>query len=158
MKVHISLNVSNLDESVEFYKKMLASEPAKHFPAGSTEHRESGYAKFDLEQPPLNLALNETATTKRGGLSHLGIELGTTEDVASFQKRWEESGLIIREEKDVACCYAMQDKAWVKDPDGNEWEAFTVLENVENVASTTECCDVDEVSSSRQLPVVETCC
>jgi hypothetical protein len=26
----------------------------------------------------------------------------------------------------VDCCYALQDKSWVADPDGNEWEVFVV--------------------------------
>ena len=29
----------------------------------------------------------------------------------------------------TTCCYAVQDKAWVNDPDGNEWEVFVVLED-----------------------------
>ena len=155
MKVHISLNVSDLDKSVEFYSKMLAAEPSKFFPTGTTEHRESGYAKFDMDMPPLNLALNEIADSGKGSHSHLGIELPSSEDVTTFQHRWEDAGLIIREEKDVACCYSVQDKAWVRDPDGNEWEAFTVIENVENAPSTGICCEPDE---GNKVGTAELCC
>ena len=158
MKVHISLNVSNLQESVEFYEKMLGESAVKHFPKGTTEHRLNGYAKFDLEQPPLNLALNEVPQEKSGGLSHLGIELESSDHVVEFKERWEEAGLITREEMDVACCYAMQDKAWVKDPDGNEWEAFTVLEDLEDSIQMPKSCDAKGTNSSKRLPVVETCC
>jgi hypothetical protein len=26
----------------------------------------------------------------------------------------------------VDCCFALQDKVWITDPDGNRWEVFTV--------------------------------
>jgi len=46
-----------------------------------------------------------------------------------MKNRWEELGLVPREEMQTTCCYALQDKAWVQDPDGNEWEVFAVLED-----------------------------
>lgn len=159
MKVHISLHVSDLQESVEFYKKMLGTGPAKHFPAGDSAEGRVGYAKFDLADPPLNLALNEGEVEGRGGLSHLGIQLESTENVNEFQRRWEEVGLIPRIEEEVACCYAMQDKAWVTDPDGNEWEAFTVLEDIEAGESSTGCCvPVEAEAGSKELPIAQSCC
>lgn len=121
LKPHIALVVKNVEKSTEFYKKMFGVEPVKV---------RNGYTKFDLEFPSLNLTLNEAGeTVPQGRLSHLGIQLNTTEDVLKVKEYWEESGLIARDEMNVSCCYAIQDKTWVKDPDGNEWEAFVVLED-----------------------------
>jgi catechol 2,3-dioxygenase-like lactoylglutathione lyase family enzyme len=132
LKPHISINVRNVMASVEFYKKMFGIEPAKV---------RTGYAKFDVQNPPLNLALNEVAVNERGALSHLGIQVGSTDDVLAVRLRWKQEGLIARDEMKTNCCYAIQDKAWVSDPDGNEWEVFVVLED--NLPETTQsptCC------------------
>jgi catechol-2,3-dioxygenase len=120
IKAHISLNVRNIGQSVEFYKKMLGIEPSKV---------RSGYAKFDVQNPPLNLALNEIPFNERGALSHMGIQVGSTDDVLAVRERWVKAGLNIRDEMQTSCCYAVQDKTWVADPDGNEWEVFVVLED-----------------------------
>jgi catechol 2,3-dioxygenase-like lactoylglutathione lyase family enzyme len=129
LKAHLSLNVHSVERSLEFYRRMLGIEPAKVRP---------GYAKFDVQNPPLNLTLNEAPGVGRGALSHLGIQLATTEDVLSMRRNWLEAGLDTRDEMATNCCYAVQDKTWVRDPDGNEWEAFVVLED--NLPTTTMCC------------------
>src|SRR5262245_15726611 len=120
IKAHISLNVRNIGQSIEFYKKMLGIEPSKV---------RIGYAKFDVRNPPLNLALNEIPFNERGALSHLGIQVASTADVLAMRERWGRAGLNTRDEMQTACCYAVQDKTWVSDPDGNEWEVFVVLED-----------------------------
>jgi catechol-2,3-dioxygenase len=120
IKPHISLNVRNIGQSVEFYKKMLGIEPSKV---------RTGYAKFDVQNPPLNLALNEIPFNERGALSHLGIQVASTDDVLAVREKWARAGLSTRDEMQTSCCYAIQDKTWVTDPDGNEWEVFVVLED-----------------------------
>src|ERR1044072_6886534 len=97
----------------------------------------TGYAKFDGQNPPLNFTLNENAVTIRGALSHMGIQVGSTEDVLATRQRWNEAGLLTKDEMQTNCCYATQDKTWVRDPDGNEWEVFEVLED--NLQETTAC-------------------
>jgi catechol 2,3-dioxygenase-like lactoylglutathione lyase family enzyme len=132
LKAHVSINVSNVTESIEFYRKMLGIEPAKV---------RTGYAKFDVQNPPLNLTLNEIPFTERGALSHLGIQVASTDDVLAVRMRWVEEGLITRDEMQTTCCYAIQDKTWVNDPDGNEWEVFVVLEdNLPEAEQTMGCC------------------
>ena len=133
LKAHLALNVRNVVTSTEFYNKMLGIEPSKVRP---------GYAKFDVQNPPLNLTLNEVAFNGRGALSHLGIQVGSTEDVLAMREKWADSGLVTRDEMQTNCCYAKQDKTWVTDPDGNQWEAFVVLED--NLAETTMCCATAE--------------
>ena len=120
LKAHLAINVKDVTESIEFYKKMLGIEPSKV---------RTGYAKFDVQNPPLNFTLNQAPFTGQGALSHLGIQVATTEDVNAMRSRWEAEGLVPREEKQTTCCYALQDKAWVNDPDGNEWEVFVVLQD-----------------------------
>jgi catechol 2,3-dioxygenase-like lactoylglutathione lyase family enzyme len=120
LKAHLALNVKNVEQSLEFYKKMLGIEPCKV---------RRGYAKFDVQNPPLNLTLNEGAFQERGALSHMGIQVASTEDVLAIRERWGQAGLYTRDEMQTNCCYAIQNKTWVQDPDGNEWEVFVVLED-----------------------------
>ena len=120
LKAHLAINVRDVAASIEFYKKMFGIEPSKI---------RTGYAKFDVQNPPLNFTLNQVPFGERGALSHLGIQVASTEDVLSIREDWTERGLLPRDEMQTDCCYALQDKAWVNDPDGNEWEVFTVIED-----------------------------
>ncbi|MGI8470426.1 MAG: ArsI/CadI family heavy metal resistance metalloenzyme [Pyrinomonadaceae bacterium] len=129
LKPHISLNVKNVEASIEFYKKLFGIEPSKI---------RTGYAKFDVQNPPLNFALNEFPYNERESLSHLGIQVTATEDVLAIKDFWKKNGLLTRDEMRVNCCYALQDKTWVRDPDGNEWEVFVVLED--NLAEANASC------------------
>lgn len=133
LKVHVSVNVRNVEQSIDFYRRMLGIEPAKV---------RSGYAKFDMLNPPVNLALNEVPDLPGpGALSHLGIQVRSTEDVLAIRQRWAEAGLVTRDEMQTDCCYARQDKTWVHDPDGNEWEVFVVLEdNLPETKAAASCC------------------
>ena len=133
LKPHVSINVRNVEKSIEFYRKMLGIEPAKV---------RTGYAKFDVQNPPLNLALNEVSDLAgAGALSHLGFQVASTDDVFQFRQQWAEAGLITRDEMQTDCCYATQDKTWVRDPDGNEWEAFVVLkDNLPETKEAAGCC------------------
>jgi catechol 2,3-dioxygenase-like lactoylglutathione lyase family enzyme len=129
LKPHVALNVQSVPESVEFYRKMLGIEPSKV---------RDGYAKFDVATPALNLSLNQGPVTSHGALSHLGIQVASSDDVHRMRERWTGSGLEVRDEMQTNCCYAIQDKTWVRDPDGNEWEVFVVLED--NLESSSACC------------------
>jgi catechol 2,3-dioxygenase-like lactoylglutathione lyase family enzyme len=133
LKPHISINVRNVESSIDFYRRMLGIEPSKV---------RTGYAKFDVASPALNLALNEVPDlASRGALSHLGIQVGSTDDVLAMRTRWADAGLITRDELKTNCCYATQDKTWVRDPDGNEWEAFVVLvDDLPEATVAGSCC------------------
>jgi catechol 2,3-dioxygenase-like lactoylglutathione lyase family enzyme len=117
VKVHLALNVSGLEESVKFYRAMFGVAPVKWKP---------GYAKFDLAEPPFNLTLNEGEVINRDGLNHLGIEVHDTAQVLAAKKRFADAGLVTVDEMNVDCCFALQDKVWTTDPDGNRWEIFTI--------------------------------
>src|SRR6266550_4081075 len=141
LKVHVSVNVRNVEKSIDFYRRMLGVEPSKV---------RTGYAKFDVQNPPVNLALNEVPDLAGpGALSHLGIQVGSTDDVLATRLRWERVGLVTRDEMQTSCCYAKQDKTWVRDPDGNEWEVFVVLEdNLPEAAAASAACCVSGAGSS----------
>jgi catechol 2,3-dioxygenase-like lactoylglutathione lyase family enzyme len=138
LKPHVSLNVRNVERSIDFYRRMLGIEPSKV---------RAGYAKFDVQDPPLNLALNEVPNLQgAGALSHLGIQVASTDDVLAKRQQWIDAGLITRDEMQTDCCYARQDKSWVRDPDGNGWEVFVVL--VDNLLETPPCsCTMPECAS-----------
>jgi catechol 2,3-dioxygenase-like lactoylglutathione lyase family enzyme len=116
-RVQLALNVEDLDAAVSFYRKLFGAEPAKRRP---------GYANFAIDEPPLKLVLIE-GEGRGGSLNHLGVEVASTEEVAQATGRLAADGLTTRTEDAVECCYALQDKVWVSDPDGAPWEVYTVL-------------------------------
>ncbi|MGH2746403.1 MAG: ArsI/CadI family heavy metal resistance metalloenzyme [Actinomycetota bacterium] len=116
-RVQLALNVNDLDAAVDFYSKLFQSEPAK---------RREGYANFAIAEPPLKLVLIENGGAG-GTLNHLGVEVASSDEVAQADARLRDRGLSTREESGVTCCYALQDKIWVADPDGAPWEVYTVL-------------------------------
>lgn len=120
-RVQLALNVSDLDAAIDFYSKLFAVEPAKRRP---------GYANFAVSEPPLKLVLIE-GRGEPGTLNHLGVEVSSTDDVAAAQQRLSGEGLATAVEDEVACCFAVQDKVWVDAPDGEPWEIYTVLADVE---------------------------
>jgi len=148
LKAHLALNVHSVERSIEFYRKLLGIEPSKV---------RTGYAKFDVQNPPLNLTLNEHHFADRGALSHLGIQVDSTADVLATREKWVEAGLLTRDEMQTSCCYALQDKTWVRDPDGNEWEVFVVLED--NLAETAPCeCGTNVETTTAAENVAGVCC
>jgi catechol 2,3-dioxygenase-like lactoylglutathione lyase family enzyme len=154
LKAHLAINVRNVEQSIEFYKKLFGIEPLKV---------RTGYAKFDVANPPLNFTLNQVPFDGTGALSHLGIQVATTDDVIAMLDKWKASGLIPREEMQTTCCYALQDKAWVNDPDGNEWEVFAVLqdnlsEEVQGAADKTCCVPTFVDVEGKKQKVATTCC
>jgi catechol 2,3-dioxygenase-like lactoylglutathione lyase family enzyme len=120
-RLQLALNVSDLDAAVDFYSKLFGAEPAKRRP---------GYANFAIAEPPLKLVLFENGEPD-GKLNHLGVEVESTGEVAATQARLSGQGLDTATEDGVTCCYAVQDKVWVDDPDGAPWEIYTVLEDAE---------------------------
>jgi catechol 2,3-dioxygenase-like lactoylglutathione lyase family enzyme len=116
LKPHVSLNVTAIERSVVFYEKAFGVPATKRRP---------GYAKFDLLSPALNLSMVEAPRTGVNA-SHFGIQVASSADVVEAKERFEAAGLATRTEENTACCYAVQDKVWVEDPDGNSWEVFVV--------------------------------
>lgn len=118
-RVQLAINVSDLQAAVAFYSKLLQMEPTKRRP---------GYANFAVESPALKLVLMEGEGTP-GSLNHLGIEVDSSCEVSSTATRFDALGLETLVEDQVPCCYALQDKVWVTDPDGARWEIYTILDD-----------------------------
>jgi catechol 2,3-dioxygenase-like lactoylglutathione lyase family enzyme len=144
-RVQLALNVADIDSAVEFYTKLFGTQPAK---------RQSGYANFAIASPPLKLVLMETAEARghgvEGALNHLGVEVETTDEVETASSRLIDEGLATAVQDLTTCCFAVQDKVWVEDPDGAPWEIYTVLADAPaetGIAGDGSCCvpQVDEV-------------
>src|SRR6185437_1210355 len=116
-RVQLALNVSDLDEAVAFYTKLFGTDPAKIEP---------GYANFAVADPPLKLVLIEQVAARGGGiagaLNHLGVEVTTPAEVNAAADRLSAEGLATEEQAATTCCFAVQDKVWVEDPDHRPWE------------------------------------
>jgi catechol 2,3-dioxygenase-like lactoylglutathione lyase family enzyme len=121
-KFHASLNVSDLDRSIAFYRVLFGLEPAKV---------KSNYAKFELAEPPLVLSLIPGRPVNGGHLNHAGLRVRTSEELVDIQHRLEAAGVTTRREDGVACCYARQTKFWVTDPDRALWEIYVFHEDLE---------------------------
>ncbi len=130
-RVQLALNVSDLKGAIAFYSRLFGTEPAKRRP---------GYANFAVAEPPLKLVLLEDTQARGtgvgGALNHLGVEVETTDLVTAATERLAGEGLDTATQENTTCCYAVQDKVWVHDPDEVPWEVYAVLADAERAA----CC------------------
>ncbi len=123
LRPHLAITVTDVPRSIPFYEALFGAPPAKV---------REGYAKFELEEPALNFTLNAgERSSELGAFNHAGIQVGSTDDVLAARLRLRRAGLATFDEMDTSCCYARQDKIWVRDPDGTPWEVFVTHEDVE---------------------------
>lgn len=142
MRIQLALNVSNLEQSIEFYSSMFATPPAKVRP---------GYANFAIDNPPLKLVLFEGAGAA-GSINHLGVETSTADEVTAAHERFQAAGLKVDDEVvDTECCYAAKTETWLTGPDQSRWEWYLktgdteqmvnrVVESAETTADAPSCC------------------
>ena len=155
-RVQLALNVADIDAAVDFYSKLFSVEPAKRRP---------GYANFALVEPPLKLVLIENPAARgegvAGALNHLGVEVESTEEVQAATRRLAGHGLAPELQESTTCCYAVQDKAWVTDPDGAPWEVYTVLADAPGetgLGGGTEGCAVEPAAAGAAAGASSSCC
>jgi catechol 2,3-dioxygenase-like lactoylglutathione lyase family enzyme len=140
-RIQLALNVSSLDEAIEFYSAFFQCEPAKV---------RSGYANFAIEDPPLKLVLIESGGVP-GSINHLGVEVFSSNEVTDAAEYLSGVGLRTHFEESTTCCFAVQDKVWVDGVDGSPWEVYTVLNDVlsaDGAAGDGACCSASLDSSS----------
>jgi catechol 2,3-dioxygenase-like lactoylglutathione lyase family enzyme len=143
-RVQLALNVTDLEEATQFYRAFFGVEPAK---------QRAGYANFAIADPPLKLVLFEKPTAT-SALNHLGVETGSTDDVAVAVVRFAAAGLATTMSSEERCCHAVQDKVWVNAPDvpHGGWEFYTVLADdpqpSDDNDATLGCCTSDSAAPS----------
>ena len=152
-RLQLALNVSDLEASVAFYAALFGVSPAKVRP---------GYANFAVPDPPFKLVLIETGEARgsglQGAINHVGVEESTPEAVNRASIRLTAEGLATTEEHETTCCYAVQEKVWVEDPDRTPWEIYAVLADApQDVGScgdaTSVCCQLQD-----HEPDLSACC
>ena len=123
LRPHLALTVTDVERSIPFYEALFGVTPEKVKP---------GYAKFSVAEPALNFTLNRGERHELGAFNHAGIQVSGTADVLAAKERLVAAGLATFDEMDTTCCYARQDKIWVRDPDGTPWEVFATHEDVDD--------------------------
>ncbi|MFJ8935759.1 ArsI/CadI family heavy metal resistance metalloenzyme [Streptomyces sp. NPDC102365] len=150
-RIQLALRVPDLQAAITFYSKLFGTEPAK---------LRDGYANFAVTEPPLKLVLIEGTADEDTRLDHLGVEVASTEDVQAATARLAQAGLATTEEKDTACCYALQDKVWVHGPGQEPWEVYVVKADADTLTKQTgsACCTPAGTTRSDQRPDTAGCC
>lgn len=118
-RFHIHVNVADLNRSVGFYSQLFATEPTRI---------ESDYAKWMLEDPPINFAISSRGGAV--GIDHLGFQTDSPEELAALKARAQAADMALLDEGKTTCCYARSEKHWVTDPQGVAWEHFHTLANI----------------------------
>jgi catechol 2,3-dioxygenase-like lactoylglutathione lyase family enzyme len=111
-RLHVNVGVADLDRSIRFYSTLFGTEPSV---------RHDDYAKWMLDDPRVNFAIS---TRGAPGLDHLGIQAENADELADIATRLKAADQSVFEQKGASCCYALSDKAWVRDPSGLNWETF----------------------------------
>ncbi len=123
-RFHFGLRVADLDRAVGFYRVLFGVDPVKQV---------EDYAKFEVQDPPLVLALHPGGGANGGGaLNHVGFRVADSEALVAVQHRLETHGIPTQREEGVECCYALQTKFWVPDADAHLWEVYTLHQDLEH--------------------------
>ena len=155
-RFHVHLHVNDLEQSVGFYAKLFAAQPARH---------EADYAKWMLEDPPVNFAISTRGHA--AGIDHLGIQTDNAEELAALKARAQAADLSLADEGQTTCCYARSEKHWITDPQGIAWEHFHTLANVPvfseapKAGDAAACCPAAAPHSQAAVPATtaaSACC
>jgi len=146
-RMHVSLYVSNITDTIDFYSKFFEQPPVKVKP---------NYAKYVLEKPSLIISFVENKDRVQSNFGHLGFQVETLEQLNSKLEMARGKNLVAREEIGTHCCYAKQDKFWANDPDGVQWEIYYFHADAEfndphyEMKEASACCTVssDDVKSN----------
>lgn len=135
-RVHIGISVSNLEASKAFYRNLFGVEPSKV---------RDDYANWRLDAPAIHLALTHDPEVKRAQPHerHYGIELFDMAELSTWQARLQKLGMPLKLEEEVTCCYAVGNKFWAQDPDGNDWEFWVRTKEADAMHASAEdgqCC------------------
>ena len=123
MRLQLALNVSDLDEAVDFYSKLFDTTPYKVKP---------GYANWEIVDPPLKFVLFENPDAEPGSINHLGVETESAAEVVAAEQRVTAAGMETSGIDETICCFAEKVETWVQAPDGNRWEYYVKQADVDD--------------------------
>jgi lactoylglutathione lyase len=118
-RFHVHVHVEDLAKNIAFYSAMFNEQPAR---------TEADYAKWMLQDPPVNFAISTRGTTP--GVGHLGIQVDSKEELTELRAHAVKADMTLLAEGETSCCYARSDKYWVVDPQGVAWEQFHTLDSI----------------------------
>ena len=157
-RMHVSLYVSNLMETVNFYTSFFGVPASKIKPH---------YAKYVLDSPSLIISFVEKAERVMSNFGHLGFQVETKEEMESRLAVARKQGIVSKEEMGTSCCYAVQDKFWATDPDGHQWEVYYFHEDADfndphyELSDTSACCmpaenveKIEKIETLKPQPIV----
>jgi catechol 2,3-dioxygenase-like lactoylglutathione lyase family enzyme len=112
-RLHVSVNVDDLDHAIKFYSALFGSEPGVV---------KDDYARWRLDEPCVNFAT--TSRGRRLGVDHLGIDVDDRAELDEVADRLKAAGHVASDTSEGACCYHQSAKSWTVDPGGVAWETF----------------------------------
>ena len=131
MRLQLALNVRDIDEAVDYYRKLFNVAPHKRRP---------GYANFAIDEPPVKLVLFENPDAPER-INHLGVEVFDAAQVREAGTRLEAADILAETEEQVVCCHAEQTKVWSDEPQGLRWEWYVITDDAPVGVATTACRD-----------------
>lgn len=152
-RFHVHLHVDDLATSIGFYSRLFAAEPAR---------REGDYAKWMLDDPPVNFAISTRGA--QPGIDHLGIQTDDAAELAALKARAEAADMALLDEGETSCCYARSEKHWITDPQGIAWEHFHTLGNIPvfneaaSAAGTKSACCAPAATAETAAAEPAACC
>ena len=144
-RFHVHLHVDDLNRSIGFYSQLFAAQPARV---------EGDYAKWMLEDPPVNFAISTRGN--KPGIDHLGIQTDNADELQALRTRAQQADMALLDEGETTCCYARSEKHWVTDPQGIAWEHFHTLADIpvfNEAASGGAACCAPEAPVTRGKPL-----
>ena len=112
-RFHVNVSVADLGKSIEFYKTLFGEDPVIV---------KDDYAKWMLDDPRINFAINESTLAR--GVNHVGLQVDSAEELGEIQARLRAAQEKTFDQENAQCCYARSTKTWVRDPDSVSWETF----------------------------------
>ncbi len=153
-RFHVHLHVDDLAGNIRFYSKLFAAEPAR---------TESDYAKWMLEDPPVNFAISTRGS--KPGIDHLGIQTDGAAELAVLKDRAKGADLALLDDGETTCCYSRSEKHWITDPQGVAWEHFHTLGSIpvfnEAAPQAAGCCtpsNATAAAGTESKPNSTSCC
>ena len=155
-RFHVHLHVNDLDKNIGFYSALFNQPPTR---------TESDYAKWMLEDPPVNFAISTRGTST--GVDHLGFQVSSADELGALKTQAQAADMALLDEGETTCCYARSDKYWITDPQGVAWEQFHTLDNIPVFSETrtsettaSACCAPQASAAARpvSLPVAAASC